>query len=400
MKRLRNTKIIFFICLFLNLNLIMSVQAVYLKTLGISASFISMLYVISPIFGAALEVPTGVLGDYIGRKKTLILCGFCFSASALLYLLGKSPIHFLMVVFLEALGWSLFSGNTEAIVVEDSLAKKTDISKQIAFFYTGLPLGAAIAGFLNTGVSIYLGNINFKVIILLSVVTKLIALALTFFVNVTPSQIEKSNKSNPFKVLADSISLIRRDFFSLTMIVYEASGRLVFYLPIIIQMLLLKNDVDLKYFGFLIATTLVISTVFQNFSHIIIEKLSIEFILKISPFGFAIGLAILLIPNPVATIAGMIMVEIISPLRGQCLGIQRNRVVENSYRATYISCLSLLVSLVNTVFLMIAGFFLEYSIQLAVGFLLLICLIGGLSTVRFITNIPNEVKNEEQKQVV
>ena len=359
-----------------------------------------MLYVISPIFGAALEVPTGVLGDYIGRKKTLILCGFCFSASALLYLLGRSPIQFLIVFFLESLGWSLFSGNTEAIVVEDSLSKKTDISKQIAFFYTGLPLGAAIAGFLNTGVSIYLGDINFKLIILLSLITKLIALALTFFVNVTPSQMEKSNKSNPFKVFADSISLIRRDFFSLAMIIYEASGRLVFYLPIVIQMLLLKNGVDLKYFGFLLAITLVISTVFQNFSHLIIEKLSIEFILKISPIGFAIGLAILLIPNPVATISGMIIIEIISPLRGQCLGIQRNRVAENSYRATYISCLSLLVLSVNSLFLMIAGFFVEYSVQLAIVSLLLICLVGGLSTVKFIINIPIEAENDEQKQIV
>lgn len=380
----------------------MSVQAVYLKTLGISASFISLLYLLSPLFGAALEVPTGVIGDYIGRKKTLILCGFCFSASALLYLVGSSPIHFLLVFFMEALGWSLFSGNTEAIVVEDSLAKKTDISKQIAFFYTGLPLGAAIAGFLNTGISIYLGNINFKLIILLSLITKLIALTLTFFVTVTPTEMQNSNKSNnpnPFKIFADSISLIRRDFFSIAMVIYEASGRLVFYLPIVIQMLLLNNGVDLKYFGFLIATTLVISTIFQNFSHRIIEKVSIEFILKISPIGFAIGLAVLLIPNPVATILGMIIVEIVSPLRGQCLGIQRNKVVENSYRATYISCLSLLVLVVNSLFLMIAGFFIEYSVQLAVGSLLLICLVGGLLTVKFLLNVPN-VENNELKQTV
>ncbi|GFZ32420.1 hypothetical protein CSC2_29460 [Clostridium zeae] len=48
--------------------------------------------------------------------------------------------------------------------------------------------------------------------------------------------------------------------------------------------------------------------------------------------SFAVGLAILLIPNSVAIIFGLIVVEITSPLLGQYLGIQRNKVVENSNR--------------------------------------------------------------------
>lgn len=48
---------------------------------------------------------------------------------------------------------------------------------------------------------------------------------------------------------------------------------------------------------------------------------------------------------------------------------------------------------------MIAGLFVEYSIQFGIIFLIVFSLIGGLSTVKYIIHIPSEVENNEQKQI-
>lgn len=150
MKYLRNSKILLIITLLMNLSLYVPIEVLYLSNMGISIAVISMLNLVVPLSCAIFEIPTGILGDYLGRKKTLILSIGMFAISSLLLIFSKSTIMFFLVYIFEGIGWSFFSGNTDAIIIEESKRKNVDIGSQFAFFYTGFTIAPIISGISNS----------------------------------------------------------------------------------------------------------------------------------------------------------------------------------------------------------------------------------------------------------
>ena len=86
----------------------------------ITGSYASAMMVFSIIFlsQAAMEVPTGLISDILGRKKTIVVGAFFSFIALLLYATGFSLWVLFAGAFFEGLGRSLFSGTDRALLYE------------------------------------------------------------------------------------------------------------------------------------------------------------------------------------------------------------------------------------------------------------------------------------------
>lgn len=86
-------------------------QGLTLTELGIASSTFW-------IFLLLLEVPTGVIADWFGRKWSLALASLAFTAFTLINLVANTLWLFIVAEFVQALAMSLASGSNEAYVYD------------------------------------------------------------------------------------------------------------------------------------------------------------------------------------------------------------------------------------------------------------------------------------------
>ena len=104
----------------------------YLDWGGISFTQIMILQSVFVFSIFLLEIPTGAVADFFGRKTSIVLGALITAISAFVYTSYPSFYVFLVGEFMWALGFALLSGAHEALVY-DSLKKikKENTSKKI-----------------------------------------------------------------------------------------------------------------------------------------------------------------------------------------------------------------------------------------------------------------------------
>ncbi|MBI2609257.1 MAG: MFS transporter [Deltaproteobacteria bacterium] len=102
----------------------------------------------------ALEIPTGSVADYFGRKYSIALGCFAHALGCVIYVIAPQFLVFLIAEFLMALGMSLISGANEAFIY-DSLVeiKEEHQSKKIfaraeSFGLSGIMISAPIGSWM------------------------------------------------------------------------------------------------------------------------------------------------------------------------------------------------------------------------------------------------------------
>jgi MFS family permease len=102
-------------------------QLVYLVNHGYSGQAILLLNAIFTLTAVLCEIPTGVLADWIGRKKTLTLGALVMVAGCGSFLLGgmvESFLYFALANVLAALSMSLISGKDSAYLYDLMASQK------------------------------------------------------------------------------------------------------------------------------------------------------------------------------------------------------------------------------------------------------------------------------------
>lgn len=365
MRRLSNTRLLFLAYLLIAANLLAPIEAAYLSGLGLSATRISMLNLSVPFLCAVLELPTGLFGDWVGRKRTVLLSAGSFLASTLLLLGVRSFPGLLIAYAFEAAGWSFFSGNTEAFVIEDSKRRSEDASRNLSLFFSALTLGAVFAGVLSSGAIASGGEGSLRGPLVVMAVLRSAALLLVL--PLTPTARQRGGPS-PVSILTQAIKLTR-ERFTLIVITFEALGRLTFYLPVIMQLLLLRTGMHAEALGIIFSLLLAFQYLFQRRNHALIERFGRRIVLDGTTLAMVAGLVLMLIPHAVSIVLGMLLVQLVGPLRFQCLSLIKNEVVTDEIRATYLSTISFCVLIFNSVFLALIGWLVEQNATLGLGVL-------------------------------
>lgn len=125
----RNPKLLFWknfaqFAMFLN-----PVWALFLMARGADGRQIFLLGTVYAAVAAATEIPTGWIGDRIGRRRTLLIGTACLILGAALQIWAAGFIFLAVVLSLRSLGDAMHSGTEEALIVESAreLGHKEDV---------------------------------------------------------------------------------------------------------------------------------------------------------------------------------------------------------------------------------------------------------------------------------
>lgn len=379
MKYSRNVKMLLIVSIFMNLSLFTPIETVYFTTKGVPVQIISLLNLIVPIGCAVLEIPTGIIGDCIGRKKTLSVAMGCFALSSFLLIFSNCVPMYFIIYLVEAVGWSFFSGNTDAIIVEDVKGTNLNLGAQFSFFYAGFSIAPIIAGMLNSTILKNANGDTYRMLIILTFIFKFCSFICTIFLKLK-SDISKG--SNEAKIIFFScLRKVLLEKESIFIVVYEACGRLQYYVPVLTQTMLNRNGFDIKLFGVLYTLITIITAVAQFFANKILEKTNNRFVLKNSMILLVFSVMLMISNNNILIILGLLLISIVGPIRNLPLTLIKNKEIEDEVRSTYLSIISFLVLTLNFVVLSIVGFIFSYSRVCGLAALMVVIFIGGAISV-------------------
>lgn len=156
---------------------------------------------------AILEVPTGILSDYVGRRKTVILGSVCSVICLILYAASRS--YFLLAVgaVFEGASRAFYSGNNDALLRE-SLGEsgKTHeyhifLGKTSSLFQVALAISAILGG--------VIANVSFSWVMWISVIPQIGAL-ITAYAFQEPRSSSRAS-SNVYAHLSEAVSVFFRN---------------------------------------------------------------------------------------------------------------------------------------------------------------------------------------------
>lgn len=151
------------------------------------------IFSITTISTAILEIPTGILSDKIGRKKTIVIGSICSIVSNTILLLAKNYNLLIIYALFSGLEKALFSGNNDAYVYDNLKLEAGEnryvgvIGKVKSMTYLASAISALVGGIL-------LFIFSYKLVIAISIIPKIIQ----FLVSIRLEEIKKYNTNNNF----------------------------------------------------------------------------------------------------------------------------------------------------------------------------------------------------------
>ncbi|MFH0711181.1 MAG: MFS transporter [Candidatus Aenigmatarchaeota archaeon] len=310
-----------------------------------------------------LEMPTGALADFLGRKFTLVLAAIANMFAVIIYASYPNFYVFLAGEFVWAISASLMSG-ADAAFVYDTLKeiKKTKLSKKIfgkieSFKLLGIlvaiPIGSVIAA-----------NIDLRAPLLLTSIPCFFA-ALVAFTFKEPRRSELQSK-NYFKILIDVVKFLKQNrilkILALDMIVIAVISYLMVWLY---QVMLNQAGVNVAYYGFVGAAFVIVEILLINnygkLERILRSKKRLIFLTSfITGVMFVLGGLTTFIPLVVISI---IFSAGIGLGRAPLFSSYLNKYIPSAKRATTISAISMIQQLALVVVYPIVGFLVTWSLN-------------------------------------
>ncbi len=149
----QNIRLIYLFNFLLDFRLYGPLAVLYFASIAGSFALAMSIFSVIYLSQAFLEVPTGVVSDYIGRKKTLIVGSFFSFLSVVLYAFGMNFWILAAGALFEGLSRALFSGTSSALLYESlkeegQEARYHDVlGKTSAMFQWALGVSATLGGF-------------------------------------------------------------------------------------------------------------------------------------------------------------------------------------------------------------------------------------------------------------
>jgi len=215
----------------------------------ISFTQIMILQSLFVFFAFALEVPTGAIADYFGRKTSLILADLAAILAAGVYSSYPNFYIFIAGEFLFALAFSLTSGAAEALVYDSlkELGQEKQSKKifarvrscQLAAIMIGAPLGSIIGAYIGLQYAMMLMAVPFSLAFLLAFTLK-------------EPKPEKITRTSYLQTIRSGVSYFR-GHRALKALAFDriSIAVLVFMLIWTYQPKLMQLSVPILYFGFI-----------------------------------------------------------------------------------------------------------------------------------------------------
>ena len=313
-----------------------------------------------------LEIPTGTVADFLGRKLSLLLGCMIGAVGVLIYASYPHFLVFLLAEVILAVSYTLISGADEALVY-DSLKEigQTHISKKVfsrmeSLKLTGIVIGAISGGFVAK-------HLGLRMPMLVQAIP--LAFAGVLAASLKEPRISQKTPTLSFsayrKILVDGVKYFWRSkilkMLTLDMVMVFAFAWIIIWFY---QALLKNAGVDIAYFGIVHAfMSLSQILVINNFLRLEKWLGSKKRLLFLSAFLTGVFFIVLGVTSYVPlVIAGIILSAGFGLSRGPLFSSYMNKYIPSDKRATILSTTSMLrtfsIVVVNTV----SGLLADWSI--------------------------------------
>ncbi len=334
-----------------------------------------------------LEIPSGIIADYFGRKKTLIVATILNAFAVYLYALTNNFWVFLIAEFFWALSFVLFSGTDEALVydtlrnVDDVHKSKTVFGRLESFSSFGVliatPLGGILASLLSPKIVMYLMVFPYVIAFLIVITLKEAKIE-----NPVSWDYYFKNYKSELKLLISNLALFK------LIINLVAIQVLIYPIIWIYQEVFTELNLSLFYMGFIYSAWLILAIILMN-NFNFFEK----FFYSKKIFLIFSGIFVAIMYFVIAFSSNLYLLLIFIIL-GASFGLARKPLLLNyinyyipSYkRATILSLISMIIFLFVSIIQYSIGFFSEFS-------KMILFIIMGLLALGF--TFLSKIKNEE-----
>jgi MFS family permease len=155
------------------------------------------------VSAAIFEVPTGIISDLVGRKKTVILGAVNSLLCLIFYAIGGSYFVLFTGAILQGLSRAFYSGNNDALLYDTLKENKKEhefhfyLGKTSSMFQAALAIASLAGGFM--------ANISFGLVMWASVIPQIFTTIFAFMLS-EPKIVEKGN-ANIYEHLKTSLKL-------------------------------------------------------------------------------------------------------------------------------------------------------------------------------------------------
>jgi MFS family permease len=313
-----------------------------------------------------LEIPCGAIADYINRKFSLLLGAFSTALAALIYATYPNIIIFIIGETLFAFGNSLISGSDQAILYDTlrKIGKEKEITRISArskgFFLFGITISAPLGSLIGTYLSLSL-TMSFM----------FFPFIIATFISVTLKEpnhdLERKESESYFKVIQSGFKeLIKNPILRVLAVDLVITESAVFFMFWTYQLYLEDLNFSLVFFGFIAASMTITELVFTN----IVPKFEKRFKNKkrfLQIYTLVPGIAYIFMATIFITPVSIALILIVIGF-----GFSRsilfihgiNKHIKTENRATVLSTINMIASLIHTILYPVIGFLVMWSLSL------------------------------------
>ncbi len=343
--------------IFYSLIFIWPIIVPFFKLKGLLFIDIMCFYSIISVITLILEVPTGYLSDCLGHK-VVIFGGVLFKIiSIYLLLFIESRFIFVCCALSFAIADSLLSGSISALLYESLLRSKKE-DDYIKIIRSTRATSMTILALVSL-ISSVLYELNPSLPIIATCVSMTISLFYVMsFINIKAEGNKESNKNRL------SVSYLKSSFKRLIplilIVILSICYNIVFSnMNFFAQEYMTVNNISYRYFGVVFFANNITSAFFIKYGNIVIKKLKDFSLLYMTLALILIVLGIKFIPITAFGIVMFALMRIVSATVLPELNKKTNQNITSSYRATALSIINGVVSLVTIP----ADLFIGYSID-------------------------------------
>lgn len=379
---------------FLNLFFLSPVAVFFYQQRGLNYFQILSLESILVLFIFFFEVPTGILADKFGRKKSIIAGTLLLTISPIFFVFAESYFLFAIAFAISGIGITFHSGIIEAFIYDHlkSQNKEKEMKKAMGSFGSTALVAMVIAPIIGSYIAKDLFMSQFIFVILMTVGAAFVGFLLSLLLKDTGKK--EYSEENPFLLFKSGVKIVGKNKSLLRIILLSVfTSHFLFTLNYLYQPYFQISGVDTAIFGTIFAIALLLSALFQKYAYKFEEKIGMKkavFLATIIPGIFYIAMAFVF--HPIFAIILFVFIRAIMGLKAPLFSEYKNIHIPSKNRATILSLVSMLVALYLVGMRLVIGKLAD--INLSYAFLLM----GGIIIIASIVlriDEKNIINNQE-----
>jgi MFS family permease len=229
------------------------VIVLFWQSRGLNFSQIMILQSIYAVSVVILELPTGALADYFGKRLSLIFGALFFSLGFLIYGISSVFWHFVLGELILGVGAALISGADSAFLHESlKFINKGSDYKDTEGKVQGLTSISRAIGKLLGGL---LGSISLSFTLLATAISTFVAFIISLFFAKTTEDLPRKEKTEYIQIIKDSLSIVTKEKRVLWLVLFFASfNALIWSTHWFSQPYLQMLNIPVVYFGLIFAS--------------------------------------------------------------------------------------------------------------------------------------------------